>query len=57
VCTAAGHHQMLVPNGPCALVGNPNLPDGLRLAQIDHLSEEQAERLGLPPRRAGPNAA
>lgn len=25
------HHRLLVPNGVLALVGNPNLPDGLRL--------------------------
>ena len=57
VCTAAGHHQMLVPNGPWALVGNPNLPDGLRLVHIDHLTDEDAEQLGLPPPRAGPTEA
>ncbi len=57
VCTAAGHHQMLVPHGPWALVGNPNRPDGLELAHLDHLDAEQATRLGLPPPRAGPNAA
>ena len=56
-CVVAGHHQMLVPNGPWALVGNPNLPDGFRLVQLDDLTDEQAEQLGLPPRRAGPNAA
>ena len=28
---ATDHHQMLIPNGPWMLVGNPNLPDGLRL--------------------------
>ena len=31
VCVGAGHHQMLVPHGPFALVGNPNQPDGLHL--------------------------
>ena len=56
-CVAAGHHQMLVPHGPWALVGNPNLPDGLRLVHLDDLTHEQAAQLGLPPRRAGPNAA
>ena len=54
VCTAAGHHQMLVPTGPWALVGNPNLPDGLELAHVDQLDAEQATRLGLQPPRAGP---
>ena len=57
VCTLAGHHQMLVPNGPWALVGNPNRPDGLRLVHVDELADEDAEKLGLPPRRAGPDAA
>jgi hypothetical protein len=57
VCTAAGHHQMLVPNGPWALVGNPNQPDGLQLVHVDDLTAEQAEQLGRPPPRAGPNAA
>jgi HNH endonuclease len=48
VCTIAGHHQMLVPHGPWALVGNPNRPDGLRLV---HLTEAEAEaaQLGRPP--------
>ncbi len=30
VCPA--HHRLLVPHGLLALVGNPNLPDGLELA-------------------------
>ncbi len=30
------------PNGPWALVGNPNRPDGLELAHVDHLDPEQA---------------
>jgi hypothetical protein len=29
VCPA--HHRLLIPHGLLALVGNPNLPDGLRL--------------------------
>ena len=57
VCVAAGHHPMLVPNGPWALVGNPNRPDGLELVRLDQLTVEYAEQLGLPPRRAGPDAA
>jgi len=57
VCTAAGHHQMLIPHGPWALVGNPNRPDGLRLVHLDELTEADAVQLGLPPPRAGPNAA
>ena len=51
VCVAAGHHQMLIPHGPWALVGNPNLPDGLSLVHVDDLTPEQAEQLGLPPPR------
>jgi len=57
VCVPAGHHPMLVPDGPWALVGNPKLPDGLQLVHLDNLTEEDAEQLGLPPPRAGPNAA
>jgi HNH endonuclease len=36
VCPA--HHRLLVPHGLLALVGNPNLPDGLRLVEADDLS-------------------
>ncbi len=54
VCTAAGHHQMLVPTGPFALVGNPHRPDGLELVHLDDLDCEQATQLGLPPPCAGP---
>jgi hypothetical protein len=57
VCVPAGHHPMLVPHGPWALVGNPNRPDGLSLVHLDDLTPEQAEQLGLPPPRAGPTAA
>ena len=56
-CVAAGHHPMLIPHGPWALVGNPNRPDGLELVRVDQLTAVQAEQLGLPPRRAGPDAA
>jgi len=44
VCPA--HHRLLVPHGLLALVGNPNLPDGLDLVGASR-----------PPPRAGPNAA
>jgi hypothetical protein len=54
---ASVHHPMLIPNGPYALVGNPNLPDGLRLVHIRDLTPEHAEQVGLPPPRAGPSAA
>jgi hypothetical protein len=54
---ASVHHPMLIPNGPYALVGNPNLPDGLRMVHIDKLTPDEAKQVGLPPRRAGPNAA
>ena len=53
---ASVHHPMLIPHGPWALVGNPNRPDGLRLVHINDLTEQQAEQLGLPPPRAGPDA-
>jgi hypothetical protein len=56
VCTAAGHHAMLIPHGPWALVGNPNRPDGLHLVYVDDLNCEQAAQLGLPPPRAKPAA-
>ena len=54
---ASVHHPMLIPNGPWALVGNPNLPDGLRMVHINDLTPDEAQQVGLPPRRAGPNAA
>jgi hypothetical protein len=40
------HHQLLVPHGPYLLIGNPNVPDGLRLVHRDH----------WPDIRAGPAA-
>jgi hypothetical protein len=51
VCISASHHQMLVPHGPFALVGNPNQPHGLRLVHIDKLTAEETKQLGLrlPP--------
>ena len=51
---ASVHHPMLIPNGPYALVGNPNLPDGLQLVHVDDLTPEQADQVGLPspPRRS-----
>ena len=54
---ASVHHPMLIPNGPYALVGNPNLPDGLRMVHIHDLSREEAEQVGLPRSRAGPKRA
>ena len=54
---ASVHHPVLIPNGPYALVGNPNLPDGLRMVHIDDLTPDEARHVGLPPRRAGPHAA
>ena len=54
---ASVHHPMLIPNGPYALVGNPNLPDGLRMVHINDLTPDEAQQVGLPPRRAGPSAA
>jgi hypothetical protein len=46
-------HRPLVPHGPWALVGNPNVPDGLRRAHLDDLTPEEAEQLGRPPPRPG----
>ena len=54
---AGVHNPMLIPHGPWALVGNPNLPDGLERVHLDDLTPEQREQAGLPPRRAGPHAA
>lgn len=54
---ASVHHPVLIPNGPFALVGNPNLPDGLRMVHIDDLTPEEAAQVGLPPSRAGPRTA
>jgi hypothetical protein len=56
VAVASVHHPMLIPNGPYAIVGNPNLPDGLRTVHIDDLTPEEAKQVGLPPPRARPNA-
>ena len=55
VCTTC--HPDLVPHGNYALVGNPNLPDGLERVHLHDLTPEQREQLGLPPPRAGPTAA
>jgi 5-methylcytosine-specific restriction endonuclease McrA len=49
VCTVIGHHQMLIPTGPWALVGNPNAPDGLHLVRYHDLSDDEARHYGLPP--------
>jgi hypothetical protein len=57
VAVCASHHRKLVPHGRWALVGNPNQPDGLRLVDTEQLSAVDARQLGLPPPRAGPNAA
>ena len=55
VCTLTGHHQVLIPNGPWALVGNPNQPDGLRLVRYADLTADEARGYGLPPpSRASP---
>jgi hypothetical protein len=55
VAVASVHHPMLIPNGPYAIVGNPNLPDGLRTVHIDDLTPDEARQVGLPSRRAGPS--
>ena len=46
---ASVHHPMLIPNGPYALVGNPNLPDGLRMVHIDDLTDRAGTTGGTPP--------
>ncbi len=33
-CVCPAHHRLLVPHGLLALVGNPNLPDGLELVTV-----------------------
>jgi hypothetical protein len=54
---AGVHHGILIPNGPYALVGNPNQPDGLHTVHVDDLTPEEAQQIGLPAARAGPSAA
>jgi hypothetical protein len=56
VAVASVHHPMLIPNGPYAIVGNPNLPDGLRTVHIDDLTPDEARQVGLPRPRARPRA-
>jgi hypothetical protein len=55
VCSTC--HPDLVPHGPYALVGNPNVPGDLRKVHLDDLTPEQREQIGLPSPRAGPSAA
>jgi hypothetical protein len=33
-CVCPAHHRLLVPHGLLAMVGNPNLPDGLELVTV-----------------------
>jgi len=51
VCSTC--HRPLVPHGRWALVGNPNVPDGLRRVHLDDLTPEEAEQIGWPPPRPG----
>jgi hypothetical protein len=53
----APHHRLLIPHGTQVLLGNPNQPDGLHLVTLADLTPQQRQHLGLPPPRAGPNAA
>jgi hypothetical protein len=53
----APHHRLLIPHGTQVLLGNPNQPDGLHVVELADLTPEQRRHLGLPPPRAGPNAA
>jgi hypothetical protein len=43
------HHRELIPHGPWAIVGNPNVPGGLRKVLYADLTAEEAARFGLPP--------
>ncbi|MFI5047998.1 MAG: HNH endonuclease signature motif containing protein, partial [Acidimicrobiia bacterium] len=43
------HHRMLIPHGPYAIVGNPDVPGGLRRVVYADLTPEEARRYGLPP--------
>ena len=45
----AAHHRELIPHGPYALVGNPNLPGGLHKVLYTDLTTEAAKSYGLPP--------
>ena len=56
IAIASGHHPPLIPHGPWALLGNPNLPDGIDRVNLDDLRPEHRQQLGLPPPRAGPTA-
>jgi hypothetical protein len=49
VALYAGHHPDFIPHGPWALVGNPNIPGGLRRVLYTDLTPEEAKRHGLPP--------
>jgi hypothetical protein len=43
------HHRTLIPHGPYAIVGNPNVPGGLRRVVYTDLTADEAGRYGLPP--------
>jgi hypothetical protein len=43
------HHRELIPHGPYAIVGNPNVPGGLRKVLYTDLTADEAKRYGLPP--------
>jgi hypothetical protein len=45
----AAHHRTLIPHGPYAIVGNPNVPGGLRRVRYTDLSADEARHYGLPP--------
>jgi hypothetical protein len=70
VCARGPHacHPMLVPNGPYALVGDPNEAGSLRVVHLDQLGDVDSVQIGLPDQlrkkrrrpddaRAGPEAA
>jgi hypothetical protein len=43
------HHRRYIPHGPYALVGNPNVPGGLRTVLYAELTADEAQRYGLRP--------
>jgi hypothetical protein len=43
------HHRELIPHGPWAIIGNPNVPGGLRKVIYTELLPDEARRYGLPP--------
>ena len=54
------HHRLLIPHGPYALVGNPNVPGGLRTVVYADLTARRSAPLRAPtptPKTEGVTAA